>query len=293
MALLTEDQQNVAVRALATTLGKDVSDIETMLTGDKPGDVDTLVGQRIKAVRNEGDKAGRGILQKAANKVAKDLFGLESTPETIEDLLNEVKEKYKPEVDPTKLTEEQVKSHPAFKAVEKALKDKDGEHQKELTKVRNESKAEANLANLTAKAIKALQDNQAVISDDPKIAAVQERMYLEQLQGVEPKLIEGTTDYEYWKDGKRIETDKLFPVGEKDFFKGLVENVYTTKVSDQKSSTGLNPEDGKQKQQGEKKFKGEWPKTQQEYEAIISDRDKYDIDQRQEVITYWKENSKS
>ncbi|GAB4052567.1 hypothetical protein [Spirosoma litoris] len=290
MALLTEEQQNVAVNALATTLGKPVSEIEGMLAGDKPTDVDKLVSERIKSVRKEGEDAGKGKLQKVANAKAKELFGTETADvETIVDLLTTVKDKYKAPTDPASLTEEQVKSHTAFRTLESTLASERTKHAEALEKAKNDALAEVNKERLNAKALQALTDFGAVLSDDPKLAAVQKRMYLEQLEGVSTKEVDGKL--EFWKtdaDGKstRIETDKLLPKSESDYLKELVEAIYTTKVSEQTTSTGLQQQQAQQ-QQGEKKFKGQLPKTQQEYDAIVQDRDKYTIDQRQEVITYW------
>jgi len=290
MAILTEEQQHVAVSALATTLGKPASEIETMLAGDTPTDVDKLVTERIKTVRKEGKDGGKGELQKIANRKAKELFGTETTDvDTIEGLLDAVKTGYKPAADPASLTEEQVKTHPAFRDLEKSLQTKETEHQKALETARAEGEAKATRYQLTAKAIKALSDFGAVISEDPKIAAVQERMFLEQLEGVSQKEVEGKP--EFWKDGKRIENDKLFPVAESDFFKGLVEKTYTTKVSDQRNSPGLPPNAGGNPGGNGggafTHFKGTPPKTQDEYNAILRDRDANSYEAREEVSKFW------
>ncbi|MBC3785728.1 hypothetical protein [Spirosoma utsteinense] len=294
MALLTEEQQNVAVRALATTLGKDVSEIETMLAGEKPTEVDQMVSERIKGIRSEADKAGRAIMQRAAKKKAKELFGVEAEAETIEDLLGSVKETYKPEFKPDQLTEEQVKMHPSFRTMEKTLKDQQSEHEKALDLARSEGQAAAETERLIAKAQKARLDYGAVIPKDAKIAAAMERIYLEGLQGITTKLVDGKV--EFWKDGKRVENDKLFPLSEEDFFKSLVQGAYTTKVSDQKDGTGLPLTGGQGGQQGGQagftKFKGEAPKTLEEYNKILDDRETYDFAARQEVKAYWEQQQK-
>lgn len=286
MALLTEEQQSVAVRALATTLGKPISEIETTLAGDSPGDVDALVSQRIKAIRKEGEDIGHGKVQKFANKKVKELFGIDSGVDTMDELLMAIKEGFTPELDPGKLTEEQVKMHPSFRQLETSLQTKEAEFQKSLDQARAEARAEVDLANLKARAVQARTEFGAVIPEDPKIAAAMERIYMEQLSGVTTKAVDGKT--EYWKDGKRIENDKLFPVSEQDFFKGLVENAYTTKVSEQKTGTGIKPGEGQQQAAGGfKHFKGTVPKTQEEYDAIVTDRTAYSVDERQEIVTFW------
>lgn len=295
--LLTEEQQRVAVNALATTLGKPAAEIETILAGEKPTEVDTLVSERIKIVRKEGEKAGKGILQKEANKKAKELFGTDAADvDTITGLLDAVKEGYKPAVDPASLTEEQVKSHPAFRTLEATLTGKEAEHQKALEKARTEAKAEVDREKLAAKLIKARADYGAVLSEDPKIAAVQERMFLEGIEGISTKQVDGKV--EYWRqeaDGslKRIETDKLLPVSEEDFLKGLVEKTYTIKVSDQKSGTGLPPNPGGTGKPGTfTHFKGAVPKTQEEVNAILLDRGTHSFEAREEVTKYWAESQK-
>ena len=288
MAQLTEEVQGVALKALASALGKEVSDIETILTGDNPGEVDSLVTSRVKAIRDEGNKAGRGTLQKAANKKAKELYNVDSSAETMDDLLTAIKDSYVPVVDPATLTEEQVKTHPTFKAVEKQLRDKDSEHSQALQKAKEEAEARITTERLTAKAIKALTDYGAVLSEDPKLAKVQERMYLEGLTGVTTKEVDGVT--EFWKDGKRLENDKLFPVSEVDFFKGMVEGTYTTNVSPQRQSPGVPADKGGAPATPGSfvHFKGTPPKTEAEYNAILRDRVTNNFDAREEVAAYWK-----
>jgi hypothetical protein len=292
MALLTEEQQNVAVRALATTLGKEVSEIEATLAGDKPTEVDKMVSERIKGIRKEGEDTGHGKIQKFATKKVKELFGIDESAETMDELLTKIKDNYKPEFKPEQLTEEQVKMHPAFRTLEGTLKTKETEHKQALEDARSEGLAAAESERLIAKAQKARMDYGAVIPDDARIAAAMERIYLEGLQGVTTKQVDGKT--EFWKDGKRIENDKLFAVTEEEFFKSLVQGAYTTKVSDQKDGTGLNPDAGGQGggQTGFKEFKGQAPKTQDEADVILLDREKYSYAARKEVKDFWEAQQK-
>ncbi|MGF7218620.1 hypothetical protein GGR92_004799 [Spirosoma lacussanchae] len=293
MANLSEEQQDIALKAIASTLGRPVSEIETLLTGDKPSEVDKMVSDRIKSVREEGTKSGKGMLQKAANAKAKELFKIDADPDKIEELLDVISKTYKPEIKPEDLTEEQVKMHPTFRSLETQLQNKDKEFQTTLTQKEQEWNAKVSEQQVKAMALKALNDFGAVIHEDAKIAAVQERMFLERFQGVTLKEVDGKT--EFWKEGKRIEDSKLFPVAADDFLKGMVESVYTIKVSDQKEGAGVPPGSGSGGGGGKftfTHFKGTPPKTLEEVNSILRDRNKYSYAERDEVTKYWAEQQK-
>ncbi len=286
---LTEEQQGHAIKALATTLGKTPAEIETIISGETPTEVDSLVSERLKTVRNEGDQAGRGKLQKELNKKAKTVFGIETDAiNTVDGLVDAVKENYKPAVDPTSLTEEQVKSHAAFKAVEKALSEKDQLHAEELKKATTEAEAKLSRLQLETAAKKALADYGAVISGDEHIAAAQLHLYMQKLEGVTRKEVDGKV--EFWKGDKRVETDKLLPVSEEDFFKGIVTSSYKTQVSPPMGSPNGGGSGGQQRPGGQptfQHFKGTMPKTQEEADKIFTDYSQ-SPEAIKEVNTAWK-----
>ncbi|RIV23612.1 hypothetical protein DYU11_11565 [Fibrisoma montanum] len=290
MPQLTEDQQNAAIQSLASLVGKPAAEIETILTSDNPAELQTQVTARITAIRKAGHDAGMGQLQKAANKKAKELFGIELTeaPDSVETLMEAIREGYKPQVDPATLTEEQVKQHPTFRQLETNLKTKDADHKKALEEKEKELRAELQFEKLKGRALEALKTYGAVLSEDAKLEAYRQQMYLDKLKGIETKEVDGKL--EFWRDGKRVENENLFPKTEEEFFKELVEGSYTVKVSEQRSSSGAQQQQSGSSGNGFQHFKGQTPKTQKEYDAILLDRNKHSFEAREEVRTYWEQN---
>lgn len=293
MAHLTEEQQGALTKALATTLGMTVADVEKLAI-EKPADLDTGVSERLKAVRKEGKEGGMGELQSKLNSKIKEVFGVDVKDiSTVAAAVDAVKENYKPVVDPTTLTEEQVKAHPAFKAQEQALATRNAEFETELTKARQEGELKVSKLQLDKLAEKALVDYGAVLSDDESIRNAQLHLYKQKLEGVSRKEVDGKV--EFWKDGKRIETDKLLPVSEADFFKGLVQSSFTTKVSEQMGSPNPagspKPGGGGQQNGDMKHYKGQLPKTQAEFDKIVNEP-LQSFEVIAEVGAYWASQNK-
>ncbi len=183
--------------------------------------------------------------------------------------------------------------HPTFRTLESTLQTKDADYQKAIEQAKAEARAEVDLANLKAKAIQARSTFNAVIPDDARIAAAMEHLYMEGLKGVTTKVVDGKP--ELWKEGKRIENDKLFPLTEEEFFKSLVEGSYTTKVSDQKTGSGLPPGAGQQQQSGAgamTHYKGELPKDKATYDKLIVDKS-IPFEARKEVRAYWEKQQQA
>lgn len=289
MSLIPETAQSAVLNVLVSFTGKPKNELEAMLSGETPEEIEGLATSRLRTLRDEGDKAGRGKLQKALNKLAKERFGVDGEFDTVESTVEAIKEGYKPALDPASLTEETVKSHPAFKAVETKLFESETTYKKALEDKEKQLRGELQHEQLKAKAIAALGQFGAVLTEDAKVEEFRTKQYLESLKGIEAKAIEGGKT-EFYRDGKRLEDPKtLLPLTEGDLLKGAVEQHYTVKVSDQRTAPGAKPPGNPAGPQTVEMahYKGILPKTQDEYEAIAMDYRSHSADARIEVADYW------
>jgi hypothetical protein len=202
--------------------------------------IEELFGERRKAIKSEGYTEATGKFQKIVNKKAKDILGVDTDAETIEDAIAAIKEGYQapPASDPKELDEKAVKAHPLYLTLEKAKTDSDKaleQRNADFDKALND-KVNGRVTTLTLQqqAQNALTELKAKIPAHPGQKEALMSTYRQQFEGITPKTVDDTTYY-YDKDGKRIEDGFGSPLSWDALSRQMAEKVFELEGPDRDS----------------------------------------------------------
>jgi len=296
----TKLRQTLAA-ALKTAYQVSEDDIATLLPEDESNfkenefqstflDLDKTRIQTIKQTGkdkfNEGYSKAKKEERAAFEKEIKEQFNIEGDDLIGIDLVNKVIEinTKKAKGDPSKLTEDEIKTHPsvikllndkdkAFKESERLLKeDYEG-------KISQFSKKET-LSKVYKKALSILDSMNPVLSEDPIKANNQRNWLTKELEGLDYQ--EADDDFIPLKEGKRLENDHGHGISFSQFVQDKAKGLYDFKQADDRN----NPPPG-----GDP-AKPNMPKTEAEYAKIVTDTS-IPLAERQKVKEEWNKQAAS
>lgn len=283
---LTEDDS----QKIADTLKGKYRDVVTSinktadLNADKKLDEKFKAGQRTKAQEFE--------------KLLKETFGIDSDKEgseLISDISEQLSKKAKGK-DSKDLTDDDVKKHAAFVRMEgeykKKIADLQKEHTDKLNSLQAESKRKDIFARVSQKALEQFEAMNPVLSDEPKRAAAQRQLLLEKLEGYDFEEVEDK--FIISKDGKVAENSFGHKLEFEDLVKSTAEQYFDFKVATDRSSAAASGADDKSRDGDKNKnghtYKGQMPKTQEEYSKMMND-DKLPLKDRMAINDHWEKNA--
>lgn len=233
--------------------------------------------ERIQTINQKGKEKFEQGYSKAKKeerinfeKEIKEHFNIEDSEDLIGiDLVKKVAELNagKSKSDPTKLTEDELKSHPlvikmlsdkekTFKETEKKLKDEFDLQMKTINKKEVFNKA-------SKKALAILDSMNPVLSADPVKAQNQRNILIKEIEGFEYQ--EEGDDFIPLKDGKRVENDHGHGVTFESLVKDKAQIYFDFKKADDRSNPPADP--GGQGSKNPMK-----PTNEQEYAKVMTDK---------------------
>lgn len=192
----------------------------------------------------EGFSKAKKEVMDTFEKEIRETFGIEDNELRGIELMNKVVDSNakKPASDPTKLTDDQLKSHPS---VIKMLNEKERLHKESLQEIENGYTEKLNQFNkekvfstASKKALAVFEAMNPVLSTDPVRAQNQKNILLERLKGFE--YTEDGEDFTILKDGKRYEDAHGHGVS----FKSLVEDTAKSLFDFKQADPRGNPAPG-------------------------------------------------
>lgn len=214
-----------------------------------------LDAARVSKLKTSGDSTGKfqeGYAKAkkeeraAFEKEIKEKYNLDSDSTGL-DLVGEVVTANAGEGKTKEITENDVKVHPVYQALEtrmkKDLKAKDAEWQTKLTDVETKHKKEATFGTVQEKALTILNGLKPVLSQNPTVAANQKRIFAESLKGF---------DYNIQEDGKvvilkdgQVQTDSHGNTLDfEELVKGNATNYFDFQQNNGGGNSGNNNNDG-------------------------------------------------
>ncbi len=246
--------------------------------------------ERIQTINQKGkdkfdqgyNKATKEALTGFEQKV-KEEFSIEDDDIQGLDLIKKIVESSSKtsKADVSKLTEDELKSHPAVIKIlndkDKTWKEKEQELQEEYdTKISTFQKKER-FGKVSKKALQILDSMNPVLSSDPNRAANQKNILIEKLQQFDYQ--EENDSFTPLKDGKRLENDHGHGIG----FEQMVKDTATKYFDFKKADDRDNPPPGGDGGSG---GSSRTPKNEAEYAKIMSDRS-IPIEERKEIRDAW------
>lgn len=249
---------------------------------------------RVEAITLKGkdkfaegfSKAKKEVMQSFENEI-RDAFGIEDSELVGIELMNKVVElnSKKFEKDPSKLTDEQLKSHPS---VIKMLNEKERLHKENVKQVEDEFNNKLNQFNrervfntASKKALAIFEAMNPVLSTDPVRAQNQKNILLERLKGFEYS--EDGEEFTILKDGKRYEDAHGHGVSFESLVKDNAKALFDFKQADPRD----NPDPG-----GSGGGASGKPKNQDEYVKMITDKN-IPLEERQKIREEWNKQAAS
>lgn len=246
--------------------------------------------QELDKVKDEEfEKGVRKSLSKF-EKEAKEKFGVETDKKGL-DLIEAILETKTSDSKPGELTEDAIKKHPVYLALEKESTKKLREVEKAAEEKVKAKEAEyakkETFKTVEQRAIDFLKKEGIIVSENPEKASRQLKQVVRELEKIDYQP-DGENILILEPDGKRKEDEH----GKAYQFEKLVKDTadslgFDFRVAQQRSSAGhtnTNPE------ATGKKFTGQMPKTQDDYFKIQFD-EKIPIEQRLEVKEAWEKQT--
>lgn len=253
--------------------------------------------ERIANINQKGKEKFEQGYSKAKKEVLSDLeenirleFNIDDDELRGIDLVKKVAElnAKKSKADPTKLSEDELKSHPA---VIKLLNEKDKSFQAREQELKEgyESKLntfhkESRFNKVSKRALSILDSMNPVLSSDPQRAANQKSILLRELEGLDYQE-EGDNFTPLDKDGKRLENEHGHGVNFEQLVKSKAEKYFDFKKADDRGNPA--PPDGDGNPGGSKV-----PKNEQEYAQMITDRT-IPREDREKIKEAWNKRAES
>lgn len=265
-----EDFQK-AVDFIANVLGQQSEEVtELFKAEDGVNKLQSAFASRLKKerdeARTEAAKGTAGKVQKELNAKAKELFGIEVEADTHSGVLEAVKAKYQPTVDPATISENDIKKHPIFLSKEAEVIKLQADLNKEIEKLKGDYEGKLSFVKLEGLALKALNDLKAVLPAHEGQKKVLVDVYLTQYQDLEERSVDGNSYYYSRSTGKRIEDAYGKPLNMNQITELFVKNHFEVEGS-QKQSPGMNDGQRQKTNGGGRPV----PKTDAEMNAILSD----------------------
>jgi len=240
----------------------------------------TFDASRIKALKEADGKTFDNGYKKAQSEIAKrkdkqirELHGIEEPLEG-DELIEAVKAK-QAEDRPTgtKLSDEEVKAHPVFRAREKELlklnSETNAKHAAEIEKIAKEGTRKETLSKVLDRAAALAKDAALLPADEAKARAQLKRLVLDPLNDYEYSIGDDGEITVMDKEGKRLEDAHRNPVTFEYFvLKTADENGLTFKTAEEKKAPNGDGKNGK-----EGKAPVKVPTNQQEYAAYLTNPD--------------------
>ncbi|AVR47253.1 hypothetical protein C7S20_19455 [Christiangramia fulva] len=241
------------------------------------------INQKGKEKFEQGySKAKKEVLDQLETE-ARERFGVEDDELRGIDLIDHIVEinSKKSKADPTKLTEEQIKSHPSviklLNEKEKSFKTREEELKTEYDTKLNNFQKERTFSAVEKKALAIFDKMNPVLSSDPERAANQKSILINDLKGLDYQ--EDGDTYIPLQEGKRLED----PHGNGVSFEKLVQSraarYFDFKKAEERDTPPAGGGDG-----GATGF----PKTEAEYAKIVNDQN-IPLEERLEIKKKWNE----
>jgi hypothetical protein len=212
--------------------------------------------ERLKSEYSRGVKEG---LENLETKI-RETYSVDSDKKGIE-LVETVIDKNKGK---TKLTDDEVKKHPLYLALEKERVSKE-EYQKLQTtfdEYKQQQVRNVKLSAIKKDAIKVLKSLNPVVSENPTVALTREEDYLHKFDPYDYEL-DDSGNHLVMKDGKRLEDAHGNPLSFNNFAKSIAMLNYDFKAQDGKGNAGNKDDKGG----GGVKI----PKTPEEYHKAMAE----------------------
>ncbi|WP_179022049.1 hypothetical protein [Winogradskyella forsetii] len=243
----------------------------------------TAINQKGSKKFDEGYKKATSEVLSKSEKEIKDKYGIDDADLKGLDLIDKVVElsSKAQKTDFSKLSEEDLKKHPAFIKIQnekdKTFKEREQQLQDEFdSKLKDFSRKEL-FGKVEKRAISLLDSMNPVLSEDPVKAANQKKFLTLELQGLDFQQ-EGD-EFIPLKDGKRLEDGHGHGITFEKFVKGKAASLYDFKQADDR---GTPPPGGDGGSGGSTKA----PKSEAEYAKVMSDRS-IPLEERQKIKANW------
>lgn len=251
---------------------------------------------RIETIKERGsDKFEQGIkkgTKKALDSLEKDIrdeFGIDDDELRGLDLVKKVAElnSKKSKADPSKLSADELKSHPEIIKLlnekEKSFKTREQELKEDFDKQLNGFKKEQTFGNVSKKALAIFESMNPVLSKDPEKAANQKNILLNDLKGINFQE-DGDQFIPLDADGKRMEDPHGNGINFEKLVKSRAEKYYDFQKADPRDTPPAGGSDGGD---GGSRV----PKNEQEYAKMVTDKT-IPLEERQQIRKDW-ESAKS
>lgn len=235
-----------------------------------------LNAANLKKARDEGDSKGRGMVIKEFKKAAKAEYSVDITSEKPDEILESLKESMAGQ-QAEEVSEETIKAHPAYKALEgDRLKDQQ-KFNKEVEKKANELSKDVKadyekqlkqvkksgfLTELEIEAKEWLLKEGAILNSDPEKQKKQIQKFVRDIAEANDLDKDEDGKILFSKDGSPVTNSHGHNATAHDLFRDN-DFAFSFKTVEERKSSGLNPNGGGNSQQ--KKFehyKGEVPKDE-------------------------------
>ncbi len=226
------------------------------------------INQKGKEKFEQGySKAKKEVLSELENDIRSE-FSIEEDDLRGIDLVKKVAEinAKKSKADPTKLTDEELKSHPSviklLNEKDKSFQSREQELKKEYDTKFNSFQKEKLFNNVSKKALSIFESLNPVLSSDPVRASNQRNILLRDLESLDYQQ-DGDQYIPLDKDGKRLEDAHGHGINFENLVKSRAEKYYDFKKADDRGNPDPGNNDSKV---------SSVPKTEEEYARIMDDK---------------------
>lgn len=243
-----------------------------------------LNANNLKKKQDEGHKKGLGMTSKAYKTALKSTFDIDVTGETAEEMFESLKEQLL-DRGAEDVSDDAVKAHPAYKAlqtdltrkeqefnknvekrVKEQMKEKDAQYQKEI----KAAKRMGIMTEAEREAERWLTENNAILSTDTEKRRKQIKELAKKLDSYEIEKDEDGT-FLISQNDKAVTNNEGHNASLSDIFREY-DYLYNFQQTQQRQSTQLNPNGSGGGQKRFEHFKGEVPKNEAELTQLRYDR---------------------
>lgn len=255
---------------------------EILDSEDAEQQIKSLNADNLKKKFDEGHKKASKLTSKQLVDALKAEFDIDLSGETAQELAQSLKEQIS-DREAEDVSEETIKAHPAYKAlqsdltrkdqdfnkavekkVKEQVKEKEAQYQKDL----KAAKRQGLMTEAEVEAERWLTENNAVLSTDPEKRKKQIKELARKLDSYD---LEKDEDGSFLisKDGTPLTNKEGHNAALPDIF-GEYDYLFNFQTTQQRQSTQLDPKNpgGNGQQKVFQHYKGEVPKTEQEYKAL-------------------------
>lgn len=240
-----------------------------------------LNAANLKRKLDEGDKKGRGMASKDFKKAMKNTYGVDVAGETPDEMLESLKESVTGE-QADEVSEDTVKAHPAYKAllderlkaeqkfnkeVEKKVNEKVKEERERFDQELKKTKKSSYLTELEVQAKEWLVNEGAILHSDPEKQKKQIQKFVKEIAEANDLDKDSEGKFLFSKDGNALTNSHGHNATVQDLFR---ENDYmfSYQKTQQRQSSGLDPNGSGGGQRKFEHFKDEVPKNEAEFNAL-------------------------